>query len=160
MRELIFRSDDGRFRLVIPATVVRTLLTECLRAGYLETGGILVGAYNDRFDTAHVTDTPLAPSDSRAGGSWFYRGVRGLSRYLRQIWRMERAYYLGEWHFHPFASPTPSSADILQMSKIAEESSYRCPEPVLLILGGDPSGNWTARAFVFPRRMSFIELVA
>lgn len=158
MRELTFRSGDGRFRLVIPATVVRTVLTECLWAGHLETGGILVGTYNDNLNTAQVTAALPAPDDSRAGKSWFYRGVRGLRRYLRQLWRAERAYYLGEWHFHPFSLPMPSPTDITQMAEIAEESSYQCPEPILLIIGGDPSEAWTARAFVSLQRVPFIEL--
>ena len=46
---------------------------------------------------------------------------------------------------------TPSGTDIGQMHEIATSSPYACPEPTMLIIGGDPCGNWNARAFVFPK---------
>jgi hypothetical protein len=44
------------------------------------------------------------------------------------------------------------------MAEIAETESCRCPEPILLILGGDPDGVWDIRAFVFRRGHAHVEL--
>jgi hypothetical protein len=58
---------------------------------------------------------------------------------------------LGEWHFHPYATPSASADDERQMLTIADDPRYHCPEPILLIMGGDPSGAWTMAAYVFTR---------
>ena len=46
-------------------------------------------------------------------------------------------YYLGEWHYHPKASPLPSSTDVNQMFRFANSSDLKCPEPILVIFGED-----------------------
>jgi hypothetical protein len=80
----------------------------------------------------------------------FVRGVSGLGKWLKQLWsHRRRRFYLGEWHFHPFGSPMPSTQDDIQMKEIAQLFESRCPEPVLLIVGGDPKGGWSLGAFVY-----------
>jgi len=158
MVDMEFRSEDGRYELQIVANHVRSLLRLCRRACPLETGGILLGHYSVSHERAIVTDITKAASDSRSGRYWFLRGVRGLQRKIDRLWRRNRRYYLGEWHFHPFGSPLPSSTDVGQMFEIAESEQYHCPEPVLLIIGGDPADEWAAKAFVFLRKQGFIEM--
>jgi integrative and conjugative element protein (TIGR02256 family) len=147
---LAFRSADGRFGFVVPALQVRALLRFARKARHAETGGILVGSYSATLDCAHVTGVSAAPKDSKASGWSFERGVRGLERWLLKLWNVpQRSYYLGEWHFHPHASPEASLRDRTQMAAISQNPSYRCPEPLLLILGGDPNHIWNVRAYVF-----------
>jgi hypothetical protein len=81
----------------------------------------------------------------------FRRGTSGLQGLLNRFWRREHQYYLGEWHFHPDASPVPSRVDNRQLAEIARDLQYRCPEPVLLIIGRSPPTRWDAAAFVFLR---------
>jgi hypothetical protein len=71
---------------------------------------------------------------------------------------MRKEHYLGEWHFHPFAAPSPSSIDYSQMAEIAVSRSWRCPEPVLLIIGGDPRGEWCPYGLVTTRQKERIHL--
>lgn len=127
------------------------MLKLCGRSSPRETGGILLGRYSNALDYALVTSITKAPSDSRSGRTWFVRGVRGLQSKIDNMWRRKQGYYLGEWHFHPFGEPSPSGTDSSQMREIARSPQYRCPEPILLIIGGDPPNNWTARAFIFLR---------
>jgi integrative and conjugative element protein (TIGR02256 family) len=157
--DLSFRSVDGRFGLILPASVLARLLRACHRAGEGETGGILVGYYTAELDRAVVTAASLAPRDSCAGPTWFERGVRGLQGWLQRAWRAKGHFYLGEWHYHPHASATPSPIDIRQMAELALSPALRCPEPLLLIVGGHPSVAWCARSFVFPRGVQPIELL-
>lgn len=56
------------------------------------------------------------------------------------MWK-KRQYYLGEWHYHPNASPRPSKLDIETMLKLSKSEELHCPEPILLIVGGN-SENW------------------
>jgi len=129
---------------------MKIILELCKRAQNQETGGILVGAYNENFSVAVATRATEPPSDSRAGNAWFRRGISGLKYLLDRLWQTKREFYLGEWHFHPFAEPEPSSTDLNELRKIAKTGAYSCPEPVMLIIGGDPQKKWSARAFVFP----------
>lgn len=88
------------------------------------------------------------PPDSKSGTTWFARGVCGLQRWLDSLWHgPSRAYYLGEWHLHPGGAPTPSGTDLEQMTAIANNPRYACPEPILVILGG-ASPEWLMGAFV------------
>lgn len=152
-----FRTANGMFSLILPDLLFQKMLHSCRAAKTQETGGILVGHYNDSLEVAIVTDLSRAPSDSTAGVTWFYRGVWGLQRWLNRLWKNER-YYLGEWHFHPFGMPEPSDTDIVQMERIAQDKRYHCPEPLLFIYAEGSSGKGTLRVFVFPHGESFLEL--
>ena len=155
---LEFWSDDRRFGLRILKREVSKLLRICSDSGSMEAGGILVGSYAPTHDCAVVRAISGPPSDSRRGPTWFHRGVHGLQEWLDRFWNLSRHYYLGEWHFHSQGSPLPSQLDVCQLKDIANSALYKCPEPVLLITGGDPLVGWTAGACVFPRGEEPIQL--
>ena len=108
----------------------------CKEKGNLETGGILVGMYDLDLQSAIITKVLGPPSDSKYGRTTFVRGTKGVKKTLDSLWK-EDQYYLGEWHFHPNALPIASSQDISQMNKIAKNVVYKCPEPLMLIIGQD-----------------------
>jgi integrative and conjugative element protein (TIGR02256 family) len=152
-------SADGRYGLALKASVFDELARCCGNSVGKETGGILVGHYSESHDCAFVTDLGPETSDSERGWTTFRRGVRGLQRWLNAQWSGRQRYYLGEWHYHPSASPIPSPADLNQMKSISEATSYHCPEPVLLIVGGDLCRGILASVHVFPRGHAPTELV-
>src|SRR5450432_995259 len=130
---MLLKSDDARFTVVVARARVRELLARCARAGRTETGGILVGAYSADRECANVTEIGSAPEDSESGRFSFRRGVRDVAQRLSMLWRQATpTYYVGEWHFHPFASPTASPQDKRQIRSIARDDCYSCPEPILL----------------------------
>lgn len=152
IRDLAFRTQDQRFGLLLPKEQVSEILAFCRKAGRSETGGLLIGRYSEQRDFANVSVVTGPTPDSKAGRTWFQRGVAGLQDLLIQRWLKQNEYYLGEWHSHPLATPAPSGTDGIQMRGIAHSPAYRCPEPVLLIVGGDPWGPWTLHARVYRRR--------
>lgn len=158
MADREFRSVDRRFGMKLPEAELDRMLAFCKKAGDQETGGILVGTYSQDLCYAIVKAASAAPEDSVGGATWFQRGVCGLQRWLNGLWS-SRTYYLGEWHFHPSAAPNPSGTDVSEMGQIAAKESYNCPEPILLILGGDPAREWRIRVFVFLRSGSQVELL-
>ncbi len=159
MSNVEFWSKDGQLGLRIADQELSKIINICHQANMKEIGGILVGFYTEVHNCAVVTVVSGAPADSRSGRTWFSRGVAGLQRWLNLLWSKKQHYYLGEWHLHPNGPPQPSWIDIDQMKAIAASPLYRCPEPVLLIVGGSLTSGWTIRAFVFPRGGRFIELV-
>ena len=125
-----------------------------------ETGGILVGYYEANLRTAVISEAGRPPKDSRAGRSWFIRGYRRLSEWLHNLWEQSpRRYYLGEWHYHPSVVVEPSDEDFAQMVDISRNRRYRCPEPVLLIVGEQAASARPCRVFVFPRHGQRVELL-
>jgi integrative and conjugative element protein (TIGR02256 family) len=157
MRDIEFWSRDRQFGLVIPQRKMSRILRICCETIPVETGGILVGSYTDDLTCALVTDVSKAPLDSTSGKTWFNRGILGLQLWLDRLWHSKR-FYLGEWHFHPYARPNPSHIDIKQMEKISHASKYNCPEPILIIVGGDPNDSWQTSAHVFPKNRESVEL--
>jgi hypothetical protein len=98
--------------------------------------------------TADVVEATPKPKGSRAGWFWFERSNKGLAELLETRWE-QGFHYLGEWHFHPRGAPTPSGLDRRAMWKIATDDAYRCPAPILVILGGRPKSNWSLSATLF-----------
>ncbi len=160
MKRWLARTSDCMYSLAIGAEVLNLLYSMCVKAGHFETGGVLIGRYSPDLTTALVLEATLPPSDSRRGTSWFNRGIAGLHEMLDRRWHSKnRSYYVGEWHFHPAAYVEPSEKDFAQMYRICSDPKYRCPEPVLLILGRQSIGQErSVRAFVFPRGERYAEL--
>jgi len=149
---LVFRARNKQFGITISPSLLLELLRHARTTPHLETGGVLVGNYNEPLDHAALTEIVGPPPDSHAWRTGFIRGVRGLATRLRALWdASSRSYYLGEWHFHPLGPATASVDDKQQMARIAADIRYNCPEPILIILGGDPSGQWAIAAYVFTR---------
>lgn len=157
-RDVEFWSEDHRFGLRIPAETLARMLELCRRDAPKETGGVLAGYYTNAHDCAVVTGVSEAPADSGSGRTWFVRGTAGLQRWLDGLWRRERRHYLGDWHSHPGEAPDPSPTDVAQLKEIASDESRKCPEPILVLVGGRAVDAFDARAFVFPRAGSLVEL--
>lgn len=149
--DLWFRSADRVFEVRLGGAALEQMLELCRGAKRLETGGVLIGRYSSDHRVAHVEVATGPGSDSQAGGTWLVRGVRGLQKILDTFWSQKRGYYVGEWHFHPGAAPSPSPRDVSQMRSIASSDLYHCPEPLLFIIGGDPNGAYSVHAEVHTR---------
>ena len=152
--DLTMRSSDGRFRVRIGYRQLEALLVMCRESETLETGGLLVGRYNEAHDTAIVTRVWGPPKDSVRNRTSFWRGTKDLQRQLDSLWRT-REYYLGEWHYHPGGAGQPSKGDMGQMVRIAKAPQYNTPEPILIVVG---ELEWEILAYVFPRHGTSIEL--
>lgn len=159
MVDVRLKSLDDRYGLEINSKCLDYVFTICRTSGQIETGGILIGHYTREHDWAIITRVAGPPPDSERGVSWFFRGVKGLQRRLQQLWSKESSYYLGEWHLHPGHSAVPSKADIRQMKRISQDESYKCPEPLLMLVGGRPEA-WQLGVYVFPRGAQLVELVS
>jgi len=133
----VYVAADRRLAVTLTAYAHRRLIRHCVRAGCWETGGILIGHYTRYRDQAIVTEVTGPPVDSIRRRWLFVRGFAGVQRRIDRVWRRQD-FYLGEWHFHPFASPDPSDRDRDQLRDFSTDRAYACPEPILLVIGDDP----------------------
>ena len=152
-------TNDGRFGARMPPLVCDTIEDHIRDAHPKETGGVLVGMYDDALAMAIITEASGPPADSLAGRWWFQRGAKHLATWMRSLWSKPiRQYYLGEWHYHPASHVDPSPDDLEQMAGIAESATYNCPEPLMFIFGNSKRPMRTVRVFVHPRGENAIEL--
>lgn len=102
-----------------------------------EVGSSLVGSYSDDGWAATVLRSAPLPEDSKAGRSWFQRGIAGLKNYFNNVFAKTAGmnHYVGEWHSHPDGAPDASDEDDKNMMAIVEDAAAKCPESILLILG-------------------------
>lgn len=143
-----FESTSGnRVSVWLSPNSIEAMFRESLSAGRSETGGILIGRYGPEGWVADVIEATPKPEGSRSGWFWFQRSNQGLKTLLEDRW--ERGlHYLGEWHFHPGGTPTPSSSDIRAMNSISRDGAYQCPSPILVIVGSAGSA-WSISATLF-----------
>lgn len=149
VRELRFSSADERFGALLGVDPLQAMLNQAAASGHSETGGILIGRYSNAGAVATIADATAKPPGSRFGLSWFTRGNKGLKKLLEARWS-DGDHYLGEWHFHPGGSASPSGPDEVAMRAVASDERYRCREPLLAILGGWPGREWAVTLTVFP----------
>ena len=100
-----------------------------------ETGGVLCGYYTEDKVSAVITDFLGPTKDSILGRASFVRGISGLKEMLDEKWK-EGKYYLGDWHLHPYSSQSASGQDVSQLIQNSRDGSLKCPEPIMVIIGG------------------------
>jgi len=152
--QLRYCSKDKKLNVIINYKAQSVIEKMCRKSSNKETGGIIIGYYNEPHDSAIISAFTSPPDDSQHGNFSFFRGVHGLQSLLNKIW--PRHYYIGEWHYHPYAAPSASRPDANQMIEISKAREYHCPEPILIIVGGDPNVNLEYRVYVVPHEQSKI----
>ena len=145
-----YSSICPRIEVSLTLVALRSATEASGRSGWNETGGILLGRYEEGGIKADILEVTSMPRGSMFGRSWFRRGADGLSELLRAKWE-QGLHYVGEWHSHPGSAPEPSRADVAVMATIAGDSRYECAAPILLIVGGDPPGRFSISLSVMLR---------
>lgn len=134
MDRLVFNNFDYNISIRISKKALEDLYRFCNEGYPDETGGILIGSYLDN-SIAEVSYITGPTTDSKRKRCNFTRGTKGINKLLDGLWE-KGMYYLGEWHFHPDGTSTPSNIDIETMISIARNNKYKCPEPILIIVSG------------------------
>lgn len=135
MNNLVFQDESKQYNVNLYHKVYIEMLCHCDKANPCETGGILIGNYSQNQTVANILQITPPPKNSLHARFNFFRGSGGLKRVLDKSWSQGQ-YYLGEWHYHPNASSSPSHIDIKQMISLSQNKKLNCPEPILIIVGG------------------------
>lgn len=151
-----WRSSDGR-SLELPRTSLEEMIRFFKRDSPDETGGILTGIYTDGTN-GRVIRGADPPPDSIQSTTTFVRGTEAVEDSLKESRERFGLYYLGEWHTHPGEPPTLSPQDAREMQSIADDKSYECPNPFLIIIGGAPDSRCLIKPYLFNRNGDYEEL--
>lgn len=144
-----YESFNGVYGVKLPEQELRHIHDLCKNSYPYETGGILIGRYSEDLKWAEIITITAAPAESKRTRYSFIRNTQGIITKLKSAWKRQQ-YYLGEWHYHPNASPKPSGLDIKTMLNLSKSEELHCPEPILLIVGGSPS-NWRQYTGVYAK---------
>ena len=115
---------------------IENIVIDSLNSSPNEIGGVITGCYFCDNKKAIIKSFHGPTIDSVGTPYNYVRGKKGLSALMQKLWK-KNEYYLVEWHLHPFSLPTASNTDLTQILEISKMTQYRCPEPILIIIGGD-----------------------
>ncbi len=136
MNDLLFAGDG--MRLALTAAAQQQIRQAAAMASPLETCGLLFGVYGSsaenlgQLDTAIVLEAPVAAK--LHGPSSCETDTELAERLCRERW--PSTYYLGRWHTHPNAAPTPSAIDLATAIELTASPAEKCSEHAMIIMGG------------------------
>jgi integrative and conjugative element protein (TIGR02256 family) len=139
VKKTMLKEEKNGWRIIWDEGLVIKL--QKLRLEFLpnETGGIIVGYFDQKQKAVYVVDVLAAPCDSVTKPDSFIRGKDNLLQRVENIKSKTAAIvdYIGEWHSHPKdTSALPSFAD----RKLLDELSKRIAKeglPILMIIVGE-----------------------
>lgn len=140
----VVQSDvSGEFEVRVSGTALVEARAEArrgarIRASEIETGGMLLGAFDDATGIVYVDKVTGPPPDSYLSATYFHHGVEGTQeRVSAEVTRTANACgFAGFWHTHPSGRAYPSPTDEQGMASIvAPDGTTR--RALMMILGGD-----------------------
>lgn len=143
----VWRFEERECMVLVPHRVLEDMRRMGWDALPNETGGTLVGHYSSDLRVALVERALGVRVCAQRSPVMFFRPPDDVDGQLSEIYRESggRVYYLGEWHTHPYAAPTPSVIDLNTLCDLARAPSVATDTPIMIILGwnfvADPPGT-------------------
>lgn len=153
---LQWKSEGGQI-LELPRVCLNEMVEYLQRDSPDETGGILTGRYTGE-SIGQIVRASDPPPDSIQTPTTFLRGTEKVDEALKESRERYGLYYLGEWHTHPNTAPQLSQEDKREMQSIADNESYECPHPFLIIIGGNNQTGFDIKLYIFHRNDGYDEL--
>lgn len=141
---LLFRRSCGGVVKVVSDALTQMLLFRQEAADSREAGGVLLGRHILGCRDIIIDEvTSPAPADRRRRLS-FHRSHAYHQQVIDNRWRTSRGtcQYLGEWHTHPEASPTPSPVDFSDWRRRLQVDQFAGDALLFIIVGTVGLGAW------------------
>lgn len=139
------RPNGGRIKVTSPVLKVMQAYAQHSRTA-TEAGGVLLGRYiQNSNDVVVDAVTEPMPGDRRTRCSFFRAKARHQAA-INAAWEASdgTCTYLGEWHTHPEANPTPSGVDTKGWCRRLREDQYD-EELFFLIVGTAEIRLWSGK---------------
>ncbi len=130
----------GGWTVAISERVIEGIIKARKSADALETGGILVGAWDRVRRRAYVVGHYDPPPDSVHSSTGFIRGSVGVYQALKSVEQRtaQNLTYVGEWHTHPPGyTSRPSGDDRTLLRWIEDVLVFLDVPPLMMIAGRD-----------------------
>lgn len=120
-------------------SVIDQLQKERIDAGKIETGGVLIGAWDRQRKIVYVTGFTGPPPDSKRDAFGFIRGIRGLRAAMEKVSTatLDNLGYVGEWHSHPERHAANLSGDDRAFLREMKERTLLEDAPALMLVAGE-----------------------
>lgn len=130
----------------ISKEVTQAIYDETEKRSPLETGGCLLGYWNDSFKE-FVIEQCIGPGPNarhskygfKPDSKWQEAQIARIYKESGNLWT-----YLGDWHSHPNGPLTLSSKDKWTLSKISNYTPARVPHPLMILVSSPP---WQIKAW-------------
>ncbi|MGF7035324.1 integrative and conjugative element protein (TIGR02256 family) [Paenibacillus mucilaginosus] len=143
MHKSLFNLSDKR-KLKLTSSAINTMFSYA-QDDLLgpESGGIMVGRIIDE-NTNIIDDVSTPMSNDVRTRYRFYRKPNGHQEFFDERWNESegRCFYLGEWHTHPEATPSPSAVDIRNWKKLLKNPSQDQNFLFFIIVGTEQLKIW------------------
>ncbi len=129
----------GEWTVAVSADLIQGIVADRREAGSLETGGILVGAWDRVRRRVYVVGHYAPPPDSVSETTGFVRGAAGVYQTLEAVQRRTAGNltYIGEWHSHPPGHRSQPSADDRVLLRWIGEVLVYLDVPALMLIAGE-----------------------
>lgn len=134
---ILFRNARGHTFKLTPAVVGQLWSHAQIDKRLREAGGVLLGRYLLHTDDVVVDQITVPLKSDLRTRSGFVRGTMGHQEVVNRVWEASNGacHYLGEWHTHPEAKPSPSSIDTANWRRLLLH--YRAdPDPLYFVIVG------------------------
>jgi proteasome lid subunit RPN8/RPN11 len=131
-------SQGGEWKVVYDQALEDKLTAMRARGLPNETGGILLGYFDQKLKMVHLVDALPAPVDSEAAPNGFTRGKQGLTEIREECLRRTAHIvdYVGDWHSHPQGvAARPSTADLSLIAQLTAAMAQDGLPALMLIVG-------------------------
>lgn len=114
-----------------------------VRGRSIETGGMLLGAFDEAARTINIDRVAGPPPDSHLSATFFQHGTIGTQEIVDDRLSMtdHRQGFVGLWHTHPYGVASPSTTDdegmwqLVHLDRVGRRA-------LMVILGGEEWEQW------------------
>ena len=139
--------QSGRWQVRIADDVIKTIHQRRSEKLPVETGGVLLGAFDTQRSIVTIADVLPSPPDSVERGNSYIRGSQDLREQVEAVQKATGQHigYAGEWHSHPRGhNASPSSKD-RQLFDFLSEDRQSDGLPAIMLIAAE---NGECRYFV------------
>lgn len=113
-----------------------------------EAGGMLIGHHPMGSEDLILDRLTTPQPEDRRSRCRFHRDQEAHQELLDLQWILSggKRTYLGEWHTHPEAHPSPSELDLRSWRGALRNTAFRGPGLVFVIVGTETAGAWFGTA--------------